>query len=147
MKRTFDFHDMKTWPEYFEAIRLEQKTFEVRKDDRTFKVGDILRLQEFDPVHSRYSGRYIPVEVTYILKGGQFGIEPGYCVMGFKASDGFTSSFASEKEKPSTTLQDDLNTLERAQSNDCDTPGCQPTMGMCIHARCVWDTGSQEAES
>jgi hypothetical protein len=36
--------------------------------------------------------RCIPVEVTYILHGDQFGVKDGYCVMGFKESDGFTSS-------------------------------------------------------
>lgn len=88
----FDYHDLKTWGEDFQAIQSGEKTFEVRQNDQDFKVGDILRLKEYDPVHDRYTARYIPVEVTYILVGGQFGVKDGYCVMGFKESDGFTSS-------------------------------------------------------
>jgi hypothetical protein len=42
-------HRLKTWPEYFRAIRNREKTFEVRLNDRDFKVDDVLVLQEFDP--------------------------------------------------------------------------------------------------
>lgn len=42
-------HNLKTWPEYFRAVRNREKTFEVRLNDRDFKVDDILVLKEFDP--------------------------------------------------------------------------------------------------
>jgi len=40
-------HELKTWPEYFEEILTGKKTFEVRKNDRDYKVGDTLILKEF----------------------------------------------------------------------------------------------------
>ena len=35
-------HQLKTWPEYFASIIDGTKMFEVRKADRSFKVGDTL---------------------------------------------------------------------------------------------------------
>jgi hypothetical protein len=42
-------HELKTWPEYFRACRSGDKTFELRLNDRGFKVEDVLVLREFDP--------------------------------------------------------------------------------------------------
>jgi len=46
-------HALKTWPEYFQAVAERGKTFEVRKADRPFKVGETLLLQEWDNVKGR----------------------------------------------------------------------------------------------
>lgn len=43
------FHDLKCWPGSFEAIMHGEKTFEYRKNDRDFQVGDVLILHEFIP--------------------------------------------------------------------------------------------------
>lgn len=76
-------HQLKTWPEYFEAVSRGEKPFEVRKFDRPFAVGDVLELQEFVPgVDGGFTGREFDARVTYLLSGGQFGVEPGYCVLG-----------------------------------------------------------------
>lgn len=75
-------HELKTWPEFFEAVLNGNKTFEVRRDDRGFSVGDILHLKEYDISLNRYTGRELAKTVTYILRGGKFGIEVGYVVMG-----------------------------------------------------------------
>lgn len=74
-------HDLKTWPEYFNLVLCGLKRFEVRKDDRCFALSDVLLLREWSP-NSGYSGRWITAIVTSKLDGGQFGIEPGYCVLG-----------------------------------------------------------------
>jgi hypothetical protein len=74
-------HKLKTWKEFFWAIANLEKTFEVRRNDRGFKVGDILLLKEWDNEAEKYTGKIIEVEVTYILNGGQFGIEEGFVVM------------------------------------------------------------------
>lgn len=79
-----DMHELKTWPEYFDAINENRKTFEIRKADRDFKVGDVLMLQEYDPEKQRYTGQWLDVTITYVLEGGKFGIEEGYCALGFK---------------------------------------------------------------
>ncbi len=80
--RTSVMHELKVWPEYFKAIMDGVKSFEIRKNDRDFSVGDELALQEFDPDAKVYTGNVIYCHVTYILSGGQFGIDPGYVAMG-----------------------------------------------------------------
>ena len=50
-------HELKTWPKYFAAVRSGQKRFEIRRNDRDFKVGDILVLREFDPEDDAYTGQ------------------------------------------------------------------------------------------
>lgn len=83
-------HRLKTWPEYFEGVAGGSKTFEVRKNDRDFRIGDTLVLREFGTetrlvedekgnlvrrAFDAYTGRECRRTVTYILHGGQFGIE------------------------------------------------------------------------
>lgn len=74
-------HNIKVWPPYYDVILSGEKAFEVRRDDRGYQKGDTLRLQEWDPGRG-YTGRGCIRWVAYILTGGQFGIEPGYVVMG-----------------------------------------------------------------
>lgn len=62
-------HDLKSWPEYFAAIADGTKTFEVRKDDRGFTVGDHIRLREWDPVSEDYTGREVERRITYAFRG------------------------------------------------------------------------------
>jgi len=54
-RRGFMRHELKVWPEYFEPVAGGWKRFELRKDDRGFKVGDAVVLKEWDP-ESGYSG-------------------------------------------------------------------------------------------
>ena len=61
-------HDLKIWPEFFQAVLEDRKRFEYRNDDRGFKVGDVLLLREWTPYTENYTGRKEEVKVTYILK-------------------------------------------------------------------------------
>lgn len=74
-------HELKTWLGFFQDVDEGTRTFEVRHNDRNFKVGDILHLREFEPISGHYTGREVWRVVTYVMEGGQFGIEEGYCVM------------------------------------------------------------------
>lgn len=74
-------HELKAWPDYFFRVFAGQKKFEVRKNDRDYQIGDILHLREWDPDTNEYTGKEMKVEVHYVLPGGQFGIQPDYCVM------------------------------------------------------------------
>jgi len=76
-------HELKTIPPYFKDVQLGDKTFEVRKNDRDFKVGDALLLQEFLPNTNEYTGQRITLDVSYVLTGEEWGIKEGYCVLGF----------------------------------------------------------------
>ena len=73
-------HDLKIWPEYFERVKTGLKTFELRKDDRNFQVGDELLLREFN---ESYTGNICHRKITYILSGSQ-GIEKGYVILGLE---------------------------------------------------------------
>ncbi len=81
-------HVLKVWPEQYRALADGRKTFEIRKQDRPFAVGDILRLQEWAPMDGHKSGGdYIgsPILtrlITYIVPGGEWGLPEGLCVMG-----------------------------------------------------------------
>lgn len=78
-----NIHKLKILPEYFDAIASRKKTFELRKDDRGYKVGDILWFREWDG--ERYTGRELSViEIKYILRDcPEYGLSDGYCILGF----------------------------------------------------------------
>jgi hypothetical protein len=57
----------------------------VRNDDRGFRVGDTLRLREWDPTDIGYSGRETERTITYILKAKDcpaHGLTAGFVVLG-----------------------------------------------------------------
>jgi len=74
-------HDLKIIPKYFRDVEKGIKTFEVRKNDRNFQVGDILNLHEW--FGGEYSGRYIKAEVIYILDDPEY-IKEDYVILGIK---------------------------------------------------------------
>lgn len=68
-------HFLKIKPKYFMAVESGIKTFEIRFNDRNFKVGDILYLLEF--CDGEYTGRELCREVCYMID------DPEYCKEGF----------------------------------------------------------------
>ncbi|MGR3221326.1 MAG: DUF3850 domain-containing protein [Candidatus Anammoxibacter sp.] len=84
-------HELKIYPMYFREVKSGAKPFEVRKNDRDYKVGDELLLKEFVPVgyyedenKEYYTGEICHRKITYVLKGGDFGIEKGTAVLGLQ---------------------------------------------------------------
>ena len=76
-------HKLKTWPEYFQAVRSGKKNFEIRKNDRDYQVDDTLILEEYDPA-TGYTGEIpLKLEVTYILDKQPF-VPEGYVCMSIK---------------------------------------------------------------
>ena len=75
-------HELKIYPKYFEKVLDGTKTFEVRKNDRGFQVGDTVILKEFDNI--KHSGREIQAEITYILGDEFYGVSEGYVVFALK---------------------------------------------------------------
>lgn len=102
-------HDLKTWPEYFEALIERKKPFELRQNDRNFQVDDILNLQEFRPCeachatgrvwdngdkidcdcmitkHPKgvYTGSRMLCRVIYVLSECA-GLQEGYVILGLE---------------------------------------------------------------
>lgn len=76
-------HDLKTWPEPFEAVWSGRKNFEIRRNDRDFKVGDTLLLREYEPEKQAYTGREVSRVITYIVYGGQWDMPENLSVLGW----------------------------------------------------------------
>lgn len=82
-------HVLKTDPEVFQAVHEGSKTWEIRKNDRNFQVGDELWLKETMATGKKmaegapleYTGRMLARKVTYILHGPVYGLADGWCVM------------------------------------------------------------------
>jgi hypothetical protein len=65
-----------------QAIIDGKKRFELRQNDRDFKEGDRVVLQEWKPT-GEYTGLEFKGVITYVLTGPVFGLPYGYCVFGF----------------------------------------------------------------
>lgn len=92
-----DIHELKILPKYFKDVVEGNKTFEIRKDDRDYKVGDILILKEYDLSNLRkitegnythYTCKKIVKKISYVLKDiPEFGLKEGYVLLGIKETD------------------------------------------------------------
>ena len=77
-------HELKTWPKYFAAVRSGQKRFEIRRNDRDFKVGDVLALREYDPETEAYTGQVEERQITFLLSEEDYGgVIHGFVAIGF----------------------------------------------------------------
>ncbi len=85
-------HNLKTDPDVFRAVQSGRKTFEIRKDDRGFQLGDYLVLLETkydgmlmnsDPHNYPllYTGAACVRRVTHILHGPIYGLQEGWVIM------------------------------------------------------------------
>jgi hypothetical protein len=80
-------HELKVWPQFFDALLSGEKTFEARRNDRDFRVGDSLLLREWSELNG-YSGRELTRQISYVLVGqGLFGVEQGYAVLALAAPE------------------------------------------------------------
>lgn len=85
-------HELKLNQKYFDAVLNGLKTFEVRRNDRDFRVGDTLYLNKTEDngeyVLTNVGLRVNPIKaiVIYILTHNDFpeGVPEGYVVMGIK---------------------------------------------------------------
>ena len=76
-------HELKILPKWFEDVQSNKKNFEIRKNDRDFKVGDTLMLKEWH--RGKFTGRFVTREVEYIYQGdGTYGLSDEYCILGLK---------------------------------------------------------------
>lgn len=71
-------HQLRLAGSYYDLVASKTKSFELRKNDRGYRVGDHLELMEFRD--GRNTGRMIKAEITYILED-YTGLEDGYCIM------------------------------------------------------------------
>ena len=72
--------EKKILPEYFRAVKCMKKTFEIRRDDSDYQVGDMLRLREWDG--EKYTGNVVIRQITYVLRDcPDYGLQPGFCIL------------------------------------------------------------------
>ena len=81
-------HELKSWPDSFNAINHGETTADIRSDDRkpAFQVGDKVWYREFDPKLNCYTGHegfYIIANVLRSGRGQPFSkaLKGGYCVL------------------------------------------------------------------
>lgn len=87
------WHELKTDPAVFGAVHDGSKTFEIRKDDRGFAVGDGLLLRETVDTGEAmkqgapllFTGREYRCRVTYILRGPIYGLVDGWAILSIAA--------------------------------------------------------------
>jgi ASC-1-like (ASCH) protein len=76
-------HELKTVQPFYEQVVTGKKKFEVRKNDRGFKEGDKVYLQEYDAASDSYSGRAYMAFITYILDDPAY-VKDGFVIFGFE---------------------------------------------------------------
>lgn len=85
MVETPAIHNLKIMRQFYGAVVIEQtKTFEVRLNDRNYKVGDLIIFWEVTGATREETGvKSKPFMITYLLQDFP-GIERGYCVFGIE---------------------------------------------------------------
>lgn len=74
-------HDLKILRKYFNDVLLGTKTFEIRKNDRNFEIGDYINLREWDPDKQEYTGGHLVKQICYMTDYQQ---KDGYVVLGIR---------------------------------------------------------------
>lgn len=59
-------HKIKIYPNHRREIITDGKDFEIRKNDRNYKVGDVVFLNEYDPEKQCLTGDFTVVKITKI---------------------------------------------------------------------------------
>lgn len=105
-------HKLKIHPPFFASVKRGDKPFEIRKNDRNFKVGDVLELEEWIPCEvcsatglvratgpngggnaeitcqrcsgrcGRYTGSLNITRKVTFILDSEFGLKDGYVAMG-----------------------------------------------------------------
>ena len=78
-------HELKISTLFFDDVAEGRKTFELRKNDRDYKVGQWLDLYEC--AGGAYTGRHIEAAIVFMLED-YTGLKDGYCILGIKVDNG-----------------------------------------------------------
>ena len=94
-------HVLKIKEEYLYEILRGKKTFEIRKNDRNYQIGDLIHFVDTDGREYNYRYFYddddirvhcielVIYQITYILENAsEYGLEDGYCILSIKRLKG-----------------------------------------------------------
>ena len=87
MNEDGEVHRLKIMPEFYQAVIDGRKTFELRRNDRDFSIGDTLILCEWNG--EGFTGREWRCQVEYMLEG-YAGLQPGYAILGLSPARSLT---------------------------------------------------------
>lgn len=76
-------HNVKCDEPYFSSVLAGKKSFELRKDDRNYQVGDYFCLQRTESGKITDAAENIMAEIVYKLSGFD-GLSEGYCILGIR---------------------------------------------------------------
>jgi hypothetical protein len=122
-----EIHRLKTWPDEFWAMKFGEKRFDYRKNDRNFKVGDLVLLEEYealgeDGAEIGYTGQRLLFEITYILDGAeapvQYNLPAEYCIMDLLPVSLTTDP--SDEEEDVDTDEEEENTETESSSKETE---------------------------
>ena len=86
-------HELKILHEYLVDVDLGKKTFELRKNDRDYQVGDLIRFIDIREDDSTANKNQIEpnidentlYRITYVLKDVEkYGLAKDYCILAIK---------------------------------------------------------------
>lgn len=87
-------HELKIEKKYFLDVLHGAKTFELRKNDRNYQVGDLIHFnvikseeKEHDPeaCDVNFGEDCLLYKITYVLKDvPKYGLDMDYCILGIK---------------------------------------------------------------
>lgn len=84
-------HELKIKHKYLVDIAKGVKTFELRKNDRDYQVGDLIRFIDIRQSNNNncdcdiYIDKDTLYRITYILKDvPEYGLDKDYCILGIK---------------------------------------------------------------
>ena len=72
-------HQIKLEAEFFDDALSGRKSFELRKNDRNYKEGDVLEMEEVKD--GKKIGRKCSKRIVYMMENFE-GLEDGYCILG-----------------------------------------------------------------
>ena len=80
-------HELKLNKRFEKPVWRGEKQFEIRKNDRDYQVGDLIRFHVVDDRGNAWNSLLsrVTFEITYVLSG--WGLEPGYVALGIREID------------------------------------------------------------
>lgn len=91
--RPVRLHSLKAWPVYFNEVLRGEKNHELRRDDRDFRAGDRILLNEWVPDKVRiaprgYTGRVVRGTITRVTRPADLAeVSPGALGDGYAILD------------------------------------------------------------